>query len=306
MGENNKYFYRVYGINISSEIKVEEFDYYKLNNHLKIDVEINKGMVKEEIKKEIKKGITNNFSFEEIWFYIKDVATYYIQGGKNVIVEPAEKAEPYNINLYLWGSVMGFILLQRKKLAIHGSAIAINDLGIIITGDRGAGKSTLTTAFLDKGYKFLCDDVASLNFEDNITINPGFPYSKLCEDTLVNLGLNKNLYKPIIGDNKVKYFIYNEEKFYPKKVPLRFIFEIEEGDVEKVIIKEVNGEKKIEKIRNNIFRGEFISVMGGFSTEYNEKILKLASKISFFAIKRPKNTYTLKEQINVIYEVVNK
>ena len=65
------------------------------------------------------------------------------------------------MKIYVMCSCLGFIMLQRNMVAIHGGGvIEMDNKAVIFTGDRGAGKSTLTTALRRKGYKFISDDVA--------------------------------------------------------------------------------------------------------------------------------------------------
>ena len=79
-----------------------------------------------------------------------------------------------HVRLYILGTCMGALLLQRKILPLHGSAIAINGKAYAIVGDSGAGKSTLASAFLNKGYQLLSDDVipVSLSNEEYSYRNP--------------------------------------------------------------------------------------------------------------------------------------
>ena len=63
---------------------------------------------------------------------------------------------------------MGAILMQRKILPLHGSAIAIDGKAYAIVGDSGAGKSTLASAFLNKGYQLLSDDVIAVSLSKKI------------------------------------------------------------------------------------------------------------------------------------------
>ena len=59
------------------------------------------------------------------------------------------------IRLYILRDMYGTLLMQRKILPFHGSAIAINGKAYAIVGDSGAGKSTLASAFLKEGYQLL-------------------------------------------------------------------------------------------------------------------------------------------------------
>ena len=73
--------------------------------------------------------------------------------GNKIIVSPLDEIDEDVIRLYILGTCMGAILMQRKILPLHGSAIAINGKAYAIVGDSGAGKSTLASAFLKKGYQ---------------------------------------------------------------------------------------------------------------------------------------------------------
>ena len=67
------------------------------------------------------------------------------------------------IRLYILGTCMGAILMQRKILPLHGSAIEIDGKAYAIVGDSGAGKSTLASAFLKQGYQLVSDDVIAVS-----------------------------------------------------------------------------------------------------------------------------------------------
>ena len=77
---------------------------------------------------------------------------------------------------------MGALLMQRKILPLHGSAIAIDGKAYALIGDSGAGKSTLASAFLNKGYQLLSDDVIAvslLNKKYCQLFIPSYPQQKL-------------------------------------------------------------------------------------------------------------------------------
>ena len=65
----------------------------------------------------------------------------------------------------------GALLMQRKILPLHGSAVAIDGKAYAIVGDSGAGKSTLASAFLNKGYQLLSDDVIAVSLSQMKTFH---------------------------------------------------------------------------------------------------------------------------------------
>lgn len=63
---------------------------------------------------------------------------------------------------YLYGPVLGFVLRARGTLALHASAIVVNDRAVLFVGGHGAGKSTLAAALAQRGTGVLSDDLVAL------------------------------------------------------------------------------------------------------------------------------------------------
>jgi serine kinase of HPr protein (carbohydrate metabolism regulator) len=79
---------------------------------------------------------------------------FLIQEGRSIIVSPLEEYKEDVIRLYILGSCMGAILMQKRILPLHGSAVAIDGKAFAIIGESGAGKSTLASAFISRGFQF--------------------------------------------------------------------------------------------------------------------------------------------------------
>ncbi len=65
-------------------------------------------------------------------------------------------------------------MLSLKKLSgllfvvdftiIHGNAVVINGIGVLITGDSGTGKTRLSLHLLESGHAMIADDAVQLSF----------------------------------------------------------------------------------------------------------------------------------------------
>ena len=166
----SKFYYKVYGLIIESEIILSELvEVNKRENDnigMKVDVFIRQCEMPKTIKKSIETGIISDFNINECWFIIKDIGIYRMINGNEIFVE--DICDNFKeIKAFLLGSAFGCILIQRNLVSIHGSTILIKDKGVIITGHMGAGKSTLTAAFRAKGYKFLADDISVTHMDEN-------------------------------------------------------------------------------------------------------------------------------------------
>ena len=291
--------YYVYGLNIRSEIEIDEFHKIDMILEDKV-VNIKNGVMPKEIKDDILKGSKIKFSRNRIWFYIPNIATYCIINGSEIIVEVAEGADMQLMKVYLMCSCLGFIMLQRDMVAIHGGVIEIDDKAVIFTGDRGAGKSTLTTALRRKGYKFISDDVASIEINKLPYVMPGFPYQKLCKSAMDNFGYDKDSYISFMSDNEIKYIVPAKDEFIYEPKELTAIVKLTVGDVDEVTIEELRGCEKLNNIIQNIYRGEYIKHLGKMDSVYFKQCIDIAKNIRFFKVTRPANQFTVDTQINLI------
>ena len=295
--------YKVYGLNIKSEIKIDEFENLNAIPEDEI-VTISYSVMDDEIKKSVSEGKKIQLQKEKIWFHIDNIATYCITNGNKVEVEVFENANMQLMKIYIMCSCLGFIMLQRDMVAIHGGVIEMDNNAVIFTGDRGAGKSTLTTALREKGYKFISDDVAGIMFDKVPYVMPGFPYQKLCESAMDKFGYDKEKNTSFMSDKEVKYIVPAKEEFIYEPRKLTTIIKLTVGDVEEVTIEELKGSEKINNIIQNIYRGEYIKYLGGMNPKYFKKCLDIAKNIDFYVVTRPKDQFTVDKQIELIEDKI--
>ena len=292
------YKYKVYGLNISSDILMPEL--LASNNREDADVNISYGILPKETSQEMDAGRNFHFEKEKMWFYIMDVAKYYIHSGTTIIVEPCNNANSHDIKAFLLGSAFGMLLIQRNIIAIHGGTIVVNGQAIIITGEQGAGKSTLTSALREKGYFFMADDVSVIGkrIDTKHIIHPGYPQQKLCRDAMEKMGYNIKAFKRI-DEGRDKYAIPVHKSFIKEPIQLGAVFEIIIGEEPHVKIEEITGTEKLKLLLKNIYRVE-VSHYSGMSPEYFKNCIDIVKRVPCFKIKRPKAKFSVEEQISAI------
>lgn len=116
------------------------------------------------------------------------VGRFWVEGGRRVLVEPSETAQPSEVNAFLLGTVLGVLCHQRGLLPIHASAVRIDGRAMLIAGLSGAGKSTLAAALGARGHALVADDVAAFDPQSAMML-PAFPQRKLATDVLEALAL---------------------------------------------------------------------------------------------------------------------
>jgi len=119
------------------------------------------------------------------------VARYLVDGGREIVVQPAAAAAWCDVRLFLLGSCMAALLQQRGLLVLHAAAVRTAAGGVLLCGPSGVGKSTLLMALAQRGSAVLADDVAALDLRSgSISVLPAFPVVRLWEDAAVALGLD--------------------------------------------------------------------------------------------------------------------
>lgn len=303
---NRNYSYSIYGLKVKSEIMISELMSLEKDILEGYDVEICLGTIPELIHNLKVKLKNYEASENEITFHVDRIAKYYISEGKKIIIEPDKDASLDDIKIYLLGSAFGALLIQRDSIAIHGGALVVGDRAVVFTGDMGAGKSTITSAFRLKGYSFLADDVSVITpvKGELPKVNPGYPQQKLCMDAMVRFGYNPERFKKVdIDRNKFAIPVYND--FVKEPVSIRSIIELKVDDVDGVRIDEIKGSEKFKIIYKNIYRVGFINDIG-LKPSYYMNFINIIKDIELYRVTRPREIFSVEEQIKLIIEALNK
>ena len=139
----------------------------------------------------------------------------------DVYAEPARGTEP--VYTYLISQVISVALLQQGIESLHASAVAIDGKAIVLVGDSGFGKSTLTAALLQRGALLVTDDLLVLEERDGAyDVAPGACRLKLDPATAAMLGINWPGVPMADGSGKLVYLL-PESKCARAPLPLAAI-----------------------------------------------------------------------------------
>ena len=243
------------------------------------------------VKKEIKEaGYVSPYvrlNQHEFTLDIEGVGWFYARSGNYVAVLPAENASSSTIDLYLNGSVCGAILHQRKTLPFHGSCFRHRGLGVMICGDSGVGKSSLTTAFCLRGADFLTDDVTPVLFKNNKPhIQAGSDRIKLWDDSLQQLNQTRNGLERIMPEREKFYFPMLSNTHTP--VSLDLIIRLHVYDQPGTTIEPLTGVPCFTALRNEIFRGDYLPGMPDSETAYLSQLITISRVVRVINVYRPR------------------
>ncbi|OCC15631.1 Serine kinase of the HPr protein, regulates carbohydrate metabolism [Dissulfuribacter thermophilus] len=192
----NYHKYKAYGLHIESEVSIPEFETARFS---KSDVSI---ILKRPERRPPRlrglSGVRFEIAQQYSCLFWEDVGLFQIKNGNQITVSPFPGAYREIVRLPIASTCMALLLEQRGFLVIHGAALEINGAGIVLVGDKGYGKSTLTAYLLGSGGRLLSDDVTAISIDSNgAWIMPGFPSMKLWPDAINFLGRDADALKRI-------------------------------------------------------------------------------------------------------------
>ncbi|WP_226038123.1 HPr kinase/phosphorylase [Aquibacillus saliphilus] len=300
-----KQAYKVFGLAVSSEYHLPELQQVSIKEDL-VDVTITKTDLSVTW---FELAEPNNYFIVKkdfILFQIPEVAIFLIENGKKITVSPMVGFDEDQIRLYLLGTCMGALLMQRKILPLHGSAIAIDGKAYAIVGDSGAGKSTLASAFLKRGFQLLSDDVIPVTLSDqNVPIvTPAYPQQKLWQESLNEFGMKSTQLRPII-DRETKFAVPVLDQFAQEPIPLAGVIELVKTETEEIKIRPVLALERLHTLFVHTYRN-FLINRSGLMEWHFDTTTKIANKIDLFRLERPTSCFTAHELTDVILSEIKK
>ncbi|MBM7651874.1 aldolase [Neobacillus cucumis] len=303
---DEKVIYKAFGFSIISDIPMPELPNQDLKAEY-IDVEIKIENLSRQWLDSVKDQ--NDFIINEnlVMFRVPRIAIFLIKEGKRIIVSPLEEYDVDVARLYILGSCMGALLMQRKIFPLHGSVIAINGKAYAIIGESGAGKSTLASAFLNRGYQILTDDVIAISFSDGENIpyvTPSYPQQKLWSESLLEFGIDTEGYRPLYK-RETKYAIPVGSKFYSEPLPLAGVFELIRSKDENIEIFPIQKLTRLQTLFSHTYRNTLISKLGLLDWHFRNST-SIVCKIDMYHLRRPVSSFTANQLVTLILSTIHK
>ncbi|QAY68450.1 aldolase [Paenibacillus protaetiae] len=294
-------FYQAFGQTIQSDILLPEL--IMADSPISdIDVTIRY----ENLSRKLNEFIQNRTSYQikkgYFAFYVPEVACFVIENGDMISVYPDKQENLDRIRLYVLGTCMGAILHQKQIVALHGSAIVIQDKAYAFVGDSGQGKSTLASAFIQQGYKLLTDDVIAIKMiNDNPMVMPAYPQQKLWQESLAAFGMNPERYSPLF-DRETKYAVPVSSNFINTPVPLAGVFELTKLDCELPKLISYSTLEGMHLLYRHTFRNLLLSAEDLKDWHFDASV-HMVSHLGLYRLERPIHTFTANQLASLVKSV---
>ncbi|WP_434752034.1 aldolase [Paenibacillus amylolyticus] len=244
-----------------------------------------------------------------LFFRIEDTGLFLMEHGQRIVVSPVFGADEKKVRLFILGTCMSVIMMQRGILPLHGSAVVIDGWAYAFVGHSGAGKSTLSAALAAQGYPLLTDDVVALSWDagGRAIVSPGYPQQKLWQPSLEGFGMKQQDYATVHAEI-TKYAIPVQHYFHQSAVPLAGIYELvpqpdhEPGPVQ---LKEVSGLERLHLICSHTFRSGLVRRQG-LAQWLFETASRLSASVEFSRLSRTGSNFTAFEMVERIIHHIRK
>lgn len=234
-----------------------------------------------------------------LWFDIPGKLAMRIEDGRSIVYRPHAGVPQDEVRLFLLGSGIGAILMQRGNLVLHANAIAMPGNGAIIClGRSGAGKSTTAGALMQRGYEVLGDDVCAIDSGNNI--RRGVPRLKLWDDTVRRLALDASGLERFAGAHD-KWNVPLAGKVSGARRPAMFVL-LDFGEGTTVETRTISGGEKFVALRNNVYRHELVAALD-IEAYYLERLARIASSTPMYRIARPRSGFTIDQVVDTIIDL---
>lgn len=302
----NRTKYRAFGHSIQSDVPLPELKQLDSASD-DIDISIQYADLSEDW---LKLSSSSSRAFinteNQVMFKVPGLAIFAATNGNTILISPDTGADEDKMRLYILGTCMGAILLQRKILPLHGSAIVIDDKAYAFVGLSGHGKSTLASAFLQQGYRLLTDDVIAVTLDHRGVpyVSPAYPQQKLWQESLDVFGMDSNRFHPLF-DRETKYAIPVSAQFAESKLPLSGIFEIMKTDGHDCEIHAVHKLERLPLLYRHTYRNLFL-YYSGLTKWHFEFTARMAGSIDVYRLQRPQNKLTVHRLTEMVLEAIAK
>ena len=296
--KKNMWHYRVFGLNVESEIELEGVPLTRPS--MALDLRIERGAV--DRLDSYPEGHPGFIETEDnkVTVCPGGVARFLIEGGRRITVEPVDGIDASAVLVYLLGIVPAVALIQRGWLTYHAGVVGVGGAAVAFAGDKGGGKSTMVSACLGRGHRLLCEDLLAMAPEDGeFRARPGFPRLKLHAEGVERSGLTTDgAPDPVTG----KFWVNAAQCLAEEPMPLRRVYLLEVAD--EVRLERLEPQAASRELFTHWFGLQFGTplLLNAGAQRVLAQSAALASQVPVCRLSRPKDWDALPAVLDAIEE----
>lgn len=289
--------YKCYGLRIESEIDLPELISLEAAESAVPDVVIRLGGISQRgllFGKQL--GPNLWVTDRSLWLHVPFVARFLVSNGNQIVIDPTPSADEDSVRVFLLGSGLGALMLQRGYLVFHGTAIRIGNHSMICVGQSGAGKSTLAAGFMRRGYKILADDVVPIDSAGRAIA--GIPSVKLWRDTANQIGIETSKLRRT-RPHMEKFRYPARDSFTETPLPVKWVYVLNRHSEPQIEVVPIRGLERFTNLRANIYRHQFMEALK-HKADLMYHCADIAGRAHMSRVIRPTHSFQLEGLIDAI------
>jgi hypothetical protein len=233
----------------------------------------------------------------ELLFAIRDVGTFRVRDGRDVMVSAAPGADERAIRVYLLGTCFGVLCHQRGLLPLHASAVRAPEGCAAFSAPSGTGKSTLAAWLAQRGHPLITDDVCVLeSAESDVRVLPAHPYVKVWDDGLEALAAERSGLSRVWGLRE-KFHMALSEGFTVEPVQMRWLYLVADG--EGPAIERVSGLDAVAALVEATYRLPH-AVRMGLESAHFRLCASVSAVVGVYRLRRPRGLERMEETLEAL------
>lgn len=292
------YHYHVFGFSLVSEIECAPL-MASAPNLVTDDstITIKKGKISTDgLADPTTKALYYQVTDNEYWLHVPPVGYFLVSNGESITVAPKKNIDNDSLCEYILTVCLGVICLQRHLFVMSGSTIKIGRHAFAIAGSSGVGKSTLTCAFMKRGYSILSDELSLI--APGGDAQPGMPFLKLWFDAIKQLEIDPKPLKKI-RPALHKFFVPMDKHYHASPLPLKMLYLLNDRNQKDYDYEPVLGVKKIPCLINCLYKNTLLT-MSENQKHLSLQAVKLANQIGITRVVRPDDDFKLNECVDYL------
>jgi hypothetical protein len=265
-----------------------------------VDVLIHPGAVPSELQAPLVTGVLFQADADRFLLTVDPLVRFLAIAGREVIVDllaPHSQAEAV---IFLTGPVMGALLRQRGRLALHGSAVVTPNGALFFVGDSACGKSTLAAALQQRGWPVLSDEICALSFlPGGVIAFPGCAQLPLWSDALGKLGIDP---QPLSRMRPgIERYLLPPLTWLSDPVPVRMIYELSVHNQPRLDVTELSRPDEFNLLKRHTYLRRLISQRDAQAAHFH-LVSQVVQAVPIRRIIRPAYPFLLQELADLVVQ----
>jgi len=286
--------YRCYGLDVDSGIDLPEFHMAPRAGEPDIVIRLDRvardaaGSVGAAERREAEFApVGGDFAGGGVAMEASGTGWFLVRGGCEILVWPAEDADPGVLRLVVIGSAMGMALHQRGLLVMHGAAVEVAPgRAALLVGESGAGKSTLAAHLGRRGHAVLCDDTMPLwSRAGGFDVWPGSRVFKLWGDAVEAIGASPAGLQ-VVGSRIDKYFFPSNAVAADRPSRLAEVILLDCDDAAPPRLEPLAGVAALQALAVNTYRPAYVALLDREHDHFRQ-CAEVAGAVAMWRLVRP-------------------